>query len=467
MINLKKFWTIKLKITTLFVALSLFILLLFSGFILLRTYFIIYRTIDANMKSISKNIELNFSKKSDCKKSLKIIGNNYVIRIYSKNKKLIHESSLAKKLKNFPDFFPRFGQYQFKTYEIKVNRKNFFYLNPDIRREVEFRVFCKKMKNGYILIAYPTESTEESFQNLLSIVAWGIGIFLFIITLIGFYFSYNTLKPIKEIIEKANYISEKSLDTRLEIYSNDEIGKLSETLNELFERLEKSFKKQKEFTANVSHELKTPLSMIKLSLENILKNSELNKTTRNNVNNVISNITRMQTLVSKLLFLSQLDYMENNPQFLKNFKPVNISNIINIIVRDFKVYFDEKDINFSLIIEKNKIVTKGDEELLEKLFFNLFLNAYKFTPNNGEITVKLTTENKKTVFTIRNSGYGIHRDKLPYIFERFYKVEESRNREPGSMGLGLAICKSIAELHNMKISVKSEINKFTEFKIII
>ncbi len=467
MINLKKFWTIKLKITTLFVALSLFILLLFSGFILLRTYFIIYRTIDANMKSISKNIELNFSKKTDCKKSLKIIGNNYVIRIYSKNKKLIHESSLAKKLKNFPDFFPRFGQYQFKTYEIKVNRKNFFYLNPDIRREVEFRVFCKKMKNGYILIAYPTESTEESFQNLLSIVAWGIGIFLFIITLIGFYFSYNTLKPIKEIIEKANYISEKSLDTRLEIYSNDEIGKLSETLNELFERLEKSFKKQKEFTANVSHELKTPLSMIKLSLENILKNSELNKTTRNNVNNVISNITRMQTLVSKLLFLSQLDYMENNPQFLKNFKPVNISNIINIIVRDFKVYFDEKDINFSLIIEKNKIVTKGDEELLEKLFFNLFLNAYKFTPNNGEITVKLTTENKKTVFTIRNSGYGIHRDKLPYIFERFYKVEESRNREPGSMGLGLAICKSIAELHNMKISVKSEINKFTEFKIII
>jgi signal transduction histidine kinase len=458
--------TIKAKITSLFVLFSLIILLLFSGFILLRTYFLIYDTIDRNIVTISQNIEKIFTENKNILNRMNLIGNRYVIKVYSKNKKILYESLLSEKLKNFPDFLPKNKGSIFKTYEIKLKKHSFLYLHPDPRREVEFRIFSKKFHSGYIMIAYPMEATEESFQNLLLIVAWGIGIFIILITILGFYFSYTTLKPLNEIIKKANYISEKSLDTRLEIVSNDELGKLSKTLNQLFERLEKAFKKQEEFCANVSHELKTPLAMIKLNLENILNDTSMKKETKKDVHKVISNISRLQNLISKLLLLSQIDFLHENSGAFSKFHKINLSLIAKDVANDFKDYFKLKDIDFNTYIREENIQIKGEKDLIEKLFFNLFLNAYKFTPVGGKIKAKLFSSSDKTVFCIKNTGDGIDENKLNRIFDRFYRAEESRSRDTGNTGLGLAICKSIVELHNGIISVKSKKNDFTEFTVI-
>ena len=457
--------SIKFKITLLFTIFSLIILILFSGFILIRSYFLIYGTIDNNLEHLSEEIGKSIFNNKHLPEDIEILGNRYWITIYSEKKNVIYKSFLAKKLTKIPDLCKSFRNQNKETFEIKVNKKKFRYLDPDKRHEVSFRIFCKKFPKGYIQIAYPMESTEESFQNLLGVVAWGIPIFIILIAILGYYFSYKTLLPVNDIIKKAKYISDKNLNIRLPIQSKDELGKLCNTLNDLFERLEKAFKKQKDFTANVSHELKTPLSMIKLSLENIYNNGNITNKDKELMDNVISNISMLQNLISKLLLLSQIDYMHGNPEIISKFKKIDLTKIIETVANDFEDYFENKNIKFIKNIEKRKNFIKGDAELIEKMFFNLFLNAHNYTPANGVIEVKLHKKYGKIFFHIKNNGKGISEKKLPYIFDRFYRADKSRSRETGSTGLGLAICKSIVELHNGKITVRSRVNSFTEFQI--
>lgn len=459
--------TIKAKIITLYVVLSLVLLLIFSAFILSRTKFLVYEAIDINLRNIANNIENIFLKNNKLPgdNDLNIITNRYIIKVYNLDKKVIFKSELAKRLPTFPDFFPKYGNTRYKSYELKVDYQNFLDLDPDKYNDVKFRLFSKKVNSGYLLVAYPMEDTDEALANLYEIVVWGICILLVLITLFGFYFSHNALKPINDIIDKARYISDKSLDTRLNITSNDELGKLASTLNELFARLEKAFKKQQDFTANVSHELKTPLAMIKFSLENILNDTTITDETRTEVNNTISHISKLQNLISKLLLLSQIDYMHKNPEIINKFTNVNLSEMLKTVSDDFKIYFSSKNINFSLLIYNGDLCIKGDKDLLEKLFFNLFLNAHNFTPENGEITATLSKKDKRVIFSIKNTGQGIPEGKLAYIFDRFYRVDHSRSKETGGTGLGLSICKAITELHNGKIWAESVYNSFVQFNV--
>ncbi len=457
--------SIKLKITILFFLINFAILLLFSGFILLRSYFIIYGTIDRNLENVSNEL-IKALKKGQLPEEIKFIGNKYWIKIYDKDKNVIYSSALAKKIRKIPDFLPHFRKSRKFSYDIRLKGKEYTFLSPDRYGHVEFRVHVKKFRRGFIQIAYPIEQTEESFQNLLAIVAWGIGIFIFLILIIGYYFSYKTLSPINEIIKQANFISEKNLNIRLPVYNKDEIGKLCETLNNLFVRLEKSFKEQKDFSSNVSHELKTPLSMIKLSLENILNMRSVNDEVKIEVEKVISNIQRLQNLISKLLLLSKLDYMNENPEAVSKFKKINLKEILNETLQEFEEYFKTKNLEIEKYISEGDFYIKGDKELIEKLFFNLFLNAYNFTPENEKVEVKLVKEQNKIKFSIKNTGTGIPEEKLNKIFKRFYRLDESRSSDTGGTGLGLAICKEIVKLHNGKIKVESKFQEYTKFIIL-
>ncbi len=432
---------------------------------MLRSYFLIYGTIDRNLENLSNELINALNNNRDFSSIIKFIGNKYWIKIYNKNKEVIYSSLLTKKVKKIPNFFPFLGSTKKFSYDIKLEGKKYLFLSPDRYDHVEFRIFVKKFKKGFIQIAYPIEQTEESFQNLLGVVAWGIGIFLILVGIIAYYFAHKTLSPINKIIEKANFISEENLNIRLPVINEDELGSLSKTLNSLFARLEKSFKHQKEFSSNVAHELKTPLSMIKISLENFLNSYELTLSQEVEIKKIISNIQRLQNLISKLLLLSKIDYMRGNPEIIKNFKIVNLKNIIKKTLLEFEQYFFSKNIKLVKDICSEDFKIKGDEELLEKLFFNLFLNAYKFTPENGEVKILLKKEVDRIVFSIKNSGKGIPSEKIVHIFERFYRVENSRSRDTGGSGLGLAICKAIVEIHSGEIFAKSNSKNFTEFII--
>ena len=215
----------------------------------------------------------------------------------------------------------------------------------------------------------------------------------------------------------------------------------------------------------MAHELKTPLSMIKISLENFLTSSKLSKEQEVEIKKVISNIQRLQNLISKLLLLSKIDYMKGNPEVIKRFKKVNLKEILENTLHEFEQYFISKEIKLKKEISKEDIFIKGDEELLEKLFFNLFLNAYKFTPEKGIVEIGLKKKSDKIIFSIKNTGTGISSDKINHIFDRFYRVDDSRSRDTGGSGLGLTICKAIVEIHNGEITVRTKEREFTEFVV--
>ncbi len=390
----------------------------------------------------------------------------YWIKVYDKNKKVIYVSELTKKIKKIPDIFPVNGTDKRITIDTKLKGKKFLFLSPDKYGHVDFRILSKKFDNGYIQIAYPIERTEESFQYLLAVVAWGIGIFMIIIAALAYYFSYKTLYPLNYIIDQAKFISEKNLNIRLPIINKDEIGKLSATLNNLFARLERAFKFEKEFTANVSHELKTPIAMIKLKLDNIITFNNISDNLKFELNKCIIQLQTLQNLISKLLLLSKIDYMLEKPNIRENFKKINLKETVENLIKEFGEYFGSKQITLKNIIPQNNIYIFGDKDLIEKMFFNLFLNAYNYTPEKEKITVSLNRYNGKIIFRIKNSGISIPQEKLPYIFNRFYIIDESRSKKTDGTGLGLAICKAIALLHKIDIKVNSYNNKFTEFILI-
>ncbi|MGL5379916.1 sensor histidine kinase [Clostridium sp.] len=220
-----------------------------------------------------------------------------------------------------------------------------------------------------------------------------------------------------------------------------------------------TFEKQKRFIADASHELKTPLSIIKTNSSVLLENS--NDTIKNQIKwiNYINDQTdRMSTLINEMLSLAKLDVDEANIKFSQ----IDISKAIEKIVLSFEAILFENDIELESNIKKN-ITISGDIENINKLFSILMDNAIKHTNKKGKITVELYEESNKVKLLVKNTGEGIKKEYLEKIFERFYRIDDSRARDTGGYGLGLSIAKSIVENHKGKIYARSIINESTTF----
>ena len=282
-----------------------------------------------------------------------------------------------------------------------------------------------------------------------------------------------TFKYLKEDFHKGtkvvllNISSEESLKLRL-IQIFVLIGGLSLILllfisiyltNKSIEPIKETFNKQKQFIADASHELKTPLTIIKTNTSLLLGNPE--DTIRNQskwIKYIETQSNRMSELVNEMLSLAKLDIDENKLVF----SPINLSNIIESMLLTFDAVIFENNITLNTNIEQD-ITINSNEESIKKLFSILMDNAVKYTNKNGSISVNLFTDKSKVKLVVRNTGFGIPKENLSKIFERFYRVDDSRDRETGGYGLGLSIAKSIVEQHKGKIYATSEVNKFTSF----
>ncbi len=226
--------------------------------------------------------------------------------------------------------------------------------------------------------------------------------------------------------------------------------------------LQKLEMNRREFVANVSHELKTPLTTIKSYAETILGAENLPKDTENNFLQVIvGEADRMSRLVYDLLLLSKLNYSSREPEN----ETVDLKALISDILRRMHLAMEEKKQTLSLSISEPLPSVSGSRDKLDQVFLNIFSNAVKYTGDGGHISV-LAGEMYGYVFVkIRDTGMGIPKEDLPYIFDRFYRVDKARSRAAGGTGLGLAIAKEIVEAHGGKISVTSKLGKGTEFTV--
>ena len=231
--------------------------------------------------------------------------------------------------------------------------------------------------------------------------------------------------------------------------------------NKTIKPIKESFEKQKEFIANASHELKTPLTIIRTNTSLVLSNSRETVESQSKWLNYINNqIERMSKLIDEMLSLAKLDTGKELEEFIF----FDISKLINNVLLTFEAVIFENNIELSSNIDK-EINIKGDRESIKKVFIILLDNAIKYTNKSGKIDVELSKDKNKIKLKIKNTGEGIKKEDLDKIFERFYRVDTSRTRDTGGYGLGLSIAKSIVESHNGKIYAESNIGKDTTFTI--
>lgn len=220
---------------------------------------------------------------------------------------------------------------------------------------------------------------------------------------------------------------------------------------------------RKDFVANVSHELKTPITSIKGFAETLMEGAAEDEKTRNQFLQIIYDEShRIQLLIDDLLILSSLekDDMELN---ISNFQ---VETIVDEILPIIDQQAKSKSIHLNISVDK-QIGLHADEEKLKQILLNLLMNAVSYTRSNGKVSLKITEDENYVCFMISDSGIGIEKADLPRIFERFYRVDKARSRDTGGTGLGLAIVKHIVEVHNGEITVDSEVDKGTTFKVYI
>ncbi|MGQ9546243.1 MAG: sensor histidine kinase [Dehalococcoidia bacterium] len=316
------------------------------------------------------------------------------------------------------------------------------------------------MQPAVLVIARSTKQIDRTLARLARALLIAIPLTLAVAAGGGIFLARRALKPVDKIAQTAQEIGEGDLSRRINVDTKDELGRLAGTLNSMIERLEKAFRRQKQFTSDASHELRAPLAVIEAEATLALQKERAANDYRQSLEIISREARQMSSLVDKLLALARADAGKER----WNFTEVNVGRLISDLGTDVEILCQEKGLNFR-IGETPDLLVRGDEARLRELFMNLFDNAIKYTPSPGTVSVSLRREGQMAVVAVTDTGVGIPGEDIPFIFERFYRVDKSRSRADGGSGLGLAICKHIAEAHGGKIEVESRPGEGSTFSV--
>lgn len=278
----------------------------------------------------------------------------------------------------------------------------------------------------------------------------------------GYWLSSRALAPVKRVTDTARSISAEELARRVEVpQTGDEMQFLAETLNAMLARIEGSFKRMAQFTADASHELRTPVAIMRTTAEVALRQKRDEDAYRQALREVLEEAERTSSLVDDLLTLARADSATQQLAF----SSTNLAETIEMAFAKTKFLAAEKAVAVSLQIARSDLWMEGNQEALLRLFLVLFDNAVKYTPTGGRVSAGLDLVGGRAVFRIQDSGAGIVAEDLPHIFERFYRADKTRTRTQGGFGLGLAIAKWIADAHDAEIRVDSTAGKGSVFTV--
>ena len=277
---------------------------------------------------------------------------------------------------------------------------------------------------------------------------------------ITFFISGHALKPLCDFSKKIEEVQAQNLsDSRIEENKFSELNQLSVSYNKMLERLSEAFKLQRQFTANAAHELRTPLAVMQLQID--LYNSSKHPNNDTSAQQTISMITeqteRLSKMVRTLLDMSELQTIARDEE-------IAISALVEEVLADLEPLAQEKGIN---LIEKcDNVLLMGSDILIYRLVYNLVENAIKYNFSGGTVTVTATQQNSQLHLTVEDTGNGIPEELKERIFEPIFRLDKSRSRELGGVGLGLALVREIVRVHNGSILVKNNANSGTTFEVI-
>ncbi len=317
----------------------------------------------------------------------------------------------------------------------------------------------KSEKIGAVLVISPFGEVSSFLLEInkkwtFITVIIGIIILAFVV-----FMSRIIFEPLKKILVTIQKISDGQLHQRIELTGNNEYTQLSDAINTMTTRLEQVDTSRQEFVSNVSHELKTPLSSIKVLSDSLLLQENVpNEMYREFMQDINSEVDRMTNIINDLLSLVRLD----SGAAKLNIKEISTNDFLTDIIKQLTPLANRKNITINFEA-KNDVKIEADEVKLNLAISNLVENGIKYTPEDGSVKISVEADNQDCYITIQDTGIGISEEEQSKIFERFYRVDNSRDRETGGTGLGLAITHSTIMLHNGSVKIISGEGKGATF----
>ena len=332
----------------------------------------------------------------------------------------------------------------------QVENKKFLYYDTRLQDE-----------DDWIRGIYPLGKVQKEIETFWNIAIALSVLFIIFVVIVGYRIIKNAFKPVKQISNTALEIKRsKDFSNRIELEdsNDDEIHKMASTFNEMLDTVEEVFIHEKQFSSDVSHELRTPITVILAQSDYALQYSDTLEETKESLEVINRHAKRMTNLINQIMELSKLERQKEIEK-----EKINLSNIVLQLLEDYKPLLESKNLNLVYNVEKDLRI-QGNKIMLERVFLNILMNAVKFTKTN--IEVSLIREGKTAVLKIRDDGIGISEENKKFIWERFYQVNDSRNKEENKgSGLGLSMVKKIVDLHSATIDLESELEQGTCFTI--
>jgi histidine kinase len=268
--------------------------------------------------------------------------------------------------------------------------------------------------------------------------------------IVSLFVSRRVVTPIRQMMEASQRIADGRYQERVDVASEDELGQLAHSFNQMAATLEQTEAMRRDLIANVAHELRTPLASIKGYMEGMIDG--VLPAEPNTYQQIYQEADRLQRLVNDLQELSRV---EAGAFELKR-RPLLVGPLLQQSAARLRPQFEEKDVTLSLSIPTDLPPVQADEDRLNQVLLNLLGNALQYTPSGGTVTVSAKTHNQELLITVSDTGLGISAEHLPHLFNRFYRVDKSRSRAGGGSGIGLTIAKHLVEAHGGHIWAASE-----------
>jgi heavy metal sensor kinase len=278
----------------------------------------------------------------------------------------------------------------------------------------------------------------------------------------GYWLSRRALSPVDALARTAREISGTNLNSRLQkLDTGDELQRLSDTLNEMLDRIESAFRRITEFTADASHELRTPVSLIRTEAELALRRNRGEAEYKESLQHILLEAERTTSLIEQLLSLARADSGRESLRL----QPVDLSETLRSVVDGWQQVARIRNLQFTACLDVPPYYVLGDETLLRRLADILLDNAFKYTSAPGSVQLSLVPKADSVAITVKDSGVGIAEEEQGRIFERFYRVDKARTRVQGGAGLGLAIAQWIVAQHAGSIAVESRPGDGSTFRV--
>ena len=336
-------------------------------------------------------------------------------------------------------------------------------LGPEIRLEnsgpsdFPLRIAWQKVPiagRTFILgAADPQAKYRGVLTGLTSVLILSAPVILLLATLCGLWLGRRALAPVARITDDARAITESNLSARLAVPdSRDELQQLSETLNQMLERIERSFTRTRQFTADASHELRAPMTLIYTAAQYALRRPRRSEELVDSLQKILRESRRTTALIDDLLLLARGDAGRDTTEL----DVLDARALVRDAAEQATVMGGTSGVHVKLEIDPEELPVRASEVKLRRLLLILVDNAVKFTPSGGTVTLRASRDGSAVTMSVADTGVGISADDLSHIFERFWQADKVRSREVNGTGLGLPIARQIAEQHGAHLEVRSE-----------